>query len=186
MKMTQLVSAFADRTRRRRTIGRGSGLARGFLRGRAGVSIGSGVRMRGGGQFAFERGSIIGNKAHFYVKSGACIRAHAGASIGGECIVNIASGLDVGLGTQISWRCQILDTDFHTVLSESGAPRVSSAPVVVGNYVLIGTGSIILKGVTIGDHSVVGAGSVVTASVEPYTIVAGNPARPVGKTAGWI
>ena len=32
-------------------------------------------------------------------------------------------------------------------------------------------------GITIGDGSTVGAGSVVTKDVEPFTVVAGNPAR---------
>jgi len=41
--------------------------------------------------------------------------------------------------------------------------------------------SIVLKGVTIGEGAIVGAGSVVTADVEPYTLVVGNPARPIGK-----
>lgn len=37
----------------------------------------------------------------------------------------------------------------------------------------------ILPGVTIGDGDVVGAGSVVNRDVEPFTVVAGNPARVV-------
>lgn len=44
----------------------------------------------------------------------------------------------------------------------------------------IGVNSIILPDVTIGYCAVVGAGSVVTKSVEDYTIVAGNPAKPIG------
>jgi len=43
--------------------------------------------------------------------------------------------------------------------------------------VSIGTGSIILCGVTINEGAVVGAGSVVTKDVPPHTVVAGNPAR---------
>lgn len=50
---------------------------------------------------------------------------------------------------------------------------------VVGNDVWIGRDATIMPGVTIGDGAVVGAHSVVTKDVEPYTIVAGNPARPV-------
>ena len=46
----------------------------------------------------------------------------------------------------------------------------------VGDYAWIGGRSIILPGVVIGEGAIVGAGSVVTKSVEPYTIVGGNPA----------
>lgn len=53
--------------------------------------------------------------------------------------------------------------------------------VIIGNDVWIGTGAIILKDVNIGDGAVVGAGSVVTKSVPSYAIVAGNPARVIGK-----
>ena len=52
---------------------------------------------------------------------------------------------------------------------------------VIGNDVWIGFGVIVLNGVQIGDGAVVAAGSVVTKDVEPYTIVAGVPARPVKK-----
>lgn len=51
--------------------------------------------------------------------------------------------------------------------------------VTIGHDVWIGHGAIILPGVTIGNGSIVGAGSVVTKNVEPYTIVVGNPAKPL-------
>lgn len=43
----------------------------------------------------------------------------------------------------------------------------------------IAANSVITAGVTVGKHSVVAAGSVVTRDVDPYTIVAGNPAKPI-------
>ncbi len=49
--------------------------------------------------------------------------------------------------------------------------------VEIGDDVWIGCSSIILPGVKIGDGAIIGAGSVVTKEVEPYTIVAGNPAK---------
>ncbi|MGD0651920.1 MAG: DapH/DapD/GlmU-related protein [Verrucomicrobiia bacterium] len=55
-----------------------------------------------------------------------------------------------------------------------------TAPIVVGDDVLIGVNAIILKGVTIGDRSIIGAGAVVTLKdILPDSVVAGNPARVV-------
>ena len=51
--------------------------------------------------------------------------------------------------------------------------------MVIGNRVWIGYRAIVLPGVTIGEGAVVGAGAVVTKDVEPYEIVAGNPARKI-------
>ena len=53
--------------------------------------------------------------------------------------------------------------------------------VVIGNDVWIGTEVWIKPGVHIGNGAVVGLGSIVTRDVEPYTIVAGNPAKPIRK-----
>jgi UDP-2-acetamido-3-amino-2,3-dideoxy-glucuronate N-acetyltransferase len=46
----------------------------------------------------------------------------------------------------------------------------------------LGSGTIILAGITIGEYAMVGAGAVVTRDVSPYTLVRGNPARH----AGWV
>lgn len=50
---------------------------------------------------------------------------------------------------------------------------------VIGNDVWIGQNATILPGVHIGDGAIIGLGSIVANDVEPYTIVAGNPAKPV-------
>jgi acetyltransferase-like isoleucine patch superfamily enzyme len=54
-------------------------------------------------------------------------------------------------------------------------------PVTIGRNVWIGFDACVLPGVTIGEGAIVGARSVVAADVEPFTIVAGNPARVVRK-----
>lgn len=58
---------------------------------------------------------------------------------------------------------------------------VSRGDVVIGNDVWIGHRASILSGVTIGDGAVIGAESVVASDVEPYSIVAGNPAHLIRK-----
>jgi acetyltransferase-like isoleucine patch superfamily enzyme len=49
----------------------------------------------------------------------------------------------------------------------------------VGHDVFVGVNSVILRDVTIGDYAIIGAGSVVTKDVPPQVVVAGNPARVI-------
>lgn len=51
----------------------------------------------------------------------------------------------------------------------------------ISNDVLISSNAVVLRGVTVGNGAVIGAGSVVTKDVEPYTVVAGVPAKPIKK-----
>ena len=58
------------------------------------------------------------------------------------------------------------------------------ADVVIGRRCWIGANVVILPGVTIGEGAVVAAGAVVTASVPPFAIVAGVPAKVLKYRAG--
>ena len=59
-------------------------------------------------------------------------------------------------------------------------PR-SGRDVVIGDGVWLASHVLVLGPVTIGEHAVVGAGSLVREDVEPYTVVAGRPAKVVKK-----
>ena len=65
------------------------------------------------------------------------------------------------------------------------APATEDMPfkgnTVIGNDVWLGQNATILPGVHIGDGAIIGANSVVGSNIEPYTIAAGNPARPIRK-----
>lgn len=49
--------------------------------------------------------------------------------------------------------------------------------VVIGDYVYIGSNSLIMPGVTIGNNVLIAAGSIVTKSIPSGVVVAGNPAK---------
>ncbi len=57
----------------------------------------------------------------------------------------------------------------------------SRGDITIGNDVWIGYNVKLFKGISIGNGAVIGACSLVNKSVEPYTLVAGTPARPIRK-----
>lgn len=59
------------------------------------------------------------------------------------------------------------------------AVTANKGDTVVGNDVWIGMEAVVMPGVTIGDGAIVAARSVVVNDVAPYTIVGGNPAKPL-------
>lgn len=67
-----------------------------------------------------------------------------------------------------------------------GRRRYRLAPITVGDRVFIGARAIVMPGVAIGDDSIVAAGAVVTKSVPAGSIVGGNPARVIGRTADFV
>lgn len=107
-------------------------------------------------------------------------------SIGPSSGINVAENITIGHRSLISWNCDIMDTDFHSIqFTEDEGTRSVSSPVVIGDDVWIGAHCIVLKGVTIGTNSVIGAGSVVTQNIPPNCLAAGNPARVIRSIVGW-
>jgi len=86
----------------------------------------------------------------------------------------IQTGSDVSIGPEAS-----ILTLGHDPQSSEFADR--GGDVIIGDRAWIAYRAIILPGVNIGEGAVVGAGSVISRSVEPYCIVAGNPAKVIGK-----
>ena len=74
----------------------------------------------------------------------------------------------------------------HNPKNISTSPNIYWADLYYGDIILkndvwVGQRVIIKGGVEIGDGAVIGAGSIVTKDIDPYTIVAGSPARPIKK-----
>lgn len=107
------------------------------------------------------------------------LRVGDGSWIGQMCFMHSGGGIHIGERVGIGPGVMLLTSE-HEELGRSTAPLespVAFAPIVVEDEVNIGMGAIVLPGVTIGRGARIGAGSVVTHDVEPYSIVAGSPAR---------
>jgi sugar O-acyltransferase (sialic acid O-acetyltransferase NeuD family) len=103
--------------------------------------------------------------------AGSQILAHAVVAvesrIGLACIVNTAATVDhegrLGDGVHLA-----------------GGAHLAGC-VTVEDFAMIGTGAAVLPRLRIGTGAVVGAGAVVLHDVEPWTVVAGNPAKVIGR-----
>ena len=100
--------------------------------------------------------------------------------------IGVAKQVSIGASCFISTNVNITDNDGHPLDPIKRAEGKSVAekdvlPVKIGDYVWIGEGSSILKGITIGEGAVVGTKSVVVRDIEPFTVVAGNPAVVIGR-----
>lgn len=100
---------------------------------------------------------------------------------------NIRAGggaITIGDGCLISQYVSIIATNHSTargVMMRDQPWDTAQTHVALGNDVWIGTHAVVLPGVTIGDGVVVAAGAVVTENVVSCSIVAGVPARVVGR-----
>ena len=99
--------------------------------------------------------------------------------IGQQCFLHSAGGITIGTRVGIGPGVKIL-TSAHRgqpVEADIMDTDLEFAPVHIGAGADIGTGAVILPGVTIGLRVQIGAGAVVADSVPDYAVAAGVPAR---------
>lgn len=142
------------------------------------VRLGKDVRIA---DFVNLYGCAIGDDSRI----GPFVEIQKGARIGRRCKVSSHSFICEGV--------EIEDEVFvghHVVFVNDRIPRAANpdgslkgekdwvcVPTRICRRASLGSGAVILCGVTVGEGALVGAGSVVTRDVPPGTIVAGNPAR---------
>lgn len=102
--------------------------------------------------------------------------------VGPNCQFHCIGRIELGAGCVLSDQVYLSDVSHGMDPRENlimDQPVTSKGPVILGPHSFVGFGSVLLSGVTLGEHAVIGARSVVTRSVPAYTMVAGNPARPI-------
>lgn len=195
----ELVGFVADKVRDR---------LRAALRSRPRIYMAPGVRLRGSRRLVIGPGSALGRDClldargfdgitlgtSVTVDERAILRASGtmrelgvGITIGDRSAVGIGNVIHGGGGVTIGADCLLAPycavySENHGTSAVDGPIRKQAAernPVVIGDDVWLGVGVTVLAGVTIGSGAVVAAGSVVTTDVEPGSVVAGVPARPI-------
>jgi carbonic anhydrase/acetyltransferase-like protein (isoleucine patch superfamily) len=117
----------------------------------------------------------------FTVTKGAKLLIGDRVLINSAFVVSANLHVEIGNDTLIGEHVSIRDADheFSRLDIPIASQGVKCSPVLIGEDVWIGRGSVVLKGVTIGRGAIIGANSVVTKDVAPFDIVAGSPARRI-------
>ena len=133
------------------------------------ISIGDNVRIDGYTSIIATGGRVrLGNRIH----------------IGGHCHLNAAKDLTFGDFSGLSQRVSIYTaSDDYTGKALVGpcvpawCRKVTAAPIELGRYAVVGSGSVLMPGGNIGEGSVVGALSMVTKPLEEWGVYFGIPAK---------
>ncbi len=138
--------------------------------------------------------AVIGDGTKIW--NGAQIRE--GAVIGRNCVISkdvyvdagvrIGDGCKIQNGVSVYKGVEVEDEVFigpFAVFTNDLYPRAAVKewkviPTRLQRGCSIGANATVIPGITIGSYAMLAAGSVVTTDVPRYTLVAGNPARPVG------
>jgi len=128
----------------------------------AGIKIGKGSTLHMGARFFQPNNISIGEDS----------------LIGDHIFLDGRAALTIGSHVDIASQVMIYNSE-HDLTDETN--KAIEAPVRIGDYVFIGPRVIIMPGVTIGKGAVIAGGAVVTKDVLEKTIVAGVPAKEIGK-----
>jgi acetyltransferase-like isoleucine patch superfamily enzyme len=118
-------------------------------------------------------------------KIGSFVEIQKGATIGKNCKISshsfICEGVRISDNVFIGHNVTFINDKFPRATNEDGSLQKDTDWNCIETFVeegaSIGSGAIILCGITIGKKAIVGAGAVVTKDVPQNTIVAGNPAK---------
>lgn len=144
------------------------------------VELGEGVRIHG---FVNLYGCSIGD----HTRIGAFVEIQKGARIGRRCKISshtfICEGVSIGDGCFVGHGVMFINDRDPRAVNAAGEPETEDdwagrfEETRIGQRVSIGSGAVILGGLSVGDGALIGAGAVVTRDVHAGEVVAGVPAR---------
>ena len=121
------------------------------------------------------------------VKIGTFVEIQKGAKIGNRCKISshtfICEGVELGDEVFVGHHVVFTNDLFPRATNAEGQLQTGAdwkcVPTLVKRGASIGSGAVLLCGITVGENAMIGAGSVVTKDVPPNTVIAGNPAKVI-------
>jgi galactoside O-acetyltransferase len=152
-------------------------------------SCGRGLRLRLTTSIRGHRNIAIGNnfvsmgQLYLYATDGGCLQ------IGDDCAVNTNVQLGASPGRIVVGDGVMIGPNVVVRAADHGVRRDFpmryqahiGGEIVIEDDVWIGSNAVVTANVTLARGTIVAAGAVVTCSTEPYSIVAGVPARKIGE-----
>lgn len=136
------------------------------------------------GKLKIEGAYSIGRGCRFNIGENAVVSIGNGGYINCNSTLIIMHGLTIGNNCSISWDCQFLDDDFHTIHYDE--KKDSKNPIIIGNHVWIGCGVKIYKGTIIPDGCVIASDSIIKGIFhKKKSLIAGNPAKIIKENIDW-
>jgi len=153
---------------------------------------------------AFVRWPVHGNvleafrQGRLEVGAHTLLEPHVWITAPDDARVRIGSGSFLNIGVMVA-ACELVEIGDHCMFANgcfvtdanhrfdnpdqpiTWQGFTSKGPTRVGDNVWCGANVVITSGVTVGERCVIGANSVVTEDLEPFTVAAGVPARPLKK-----
>jgi acetyltransferase-like isoleucine patch superfamily enzyme len=150
------------------------------------LSIGKTIVANNGGKIQIDNRTCLWPEVKFALTAtprhqSPVIKVGAFSSIGDRSQIHCGQLVSIGNYVLISWDVNIIEFDYHA----PGGGIPDPKPIIIEDEVWVGAKCIITKGVTIGKGAILAAGAVVTKDVPPYTLVAGNPAKPIKSVSSW-
>ncbi len=149
------------------------------------LRVGRNVRLIGGAKITMRTGVTLSDNVflsatgpHGRIEIGTDTHVDVGSVLYGQGGLRIGNGCAIAAGVAIYSQSNQYRSAARTPILSQGTVY---AAVEIGNDVWIGAHAVVLPGVSVGDHAVIGAGAVVTRDVEPWSVVAGVPARTIGR-----
>ena len=137
----------------------------------------------GGGKITFNGNCRIGHGSKIAVGGELVLGKNFG--ITAESSIICDNYIEFGDDVLISWKCQIMDTDFHNLII-NGNKQFNKGTIIVGNKVWIGMNVIVLKNSKICDNSVIAAGSIINKQFNDKNIlIAGVPGKTIRNNIQW-